>query len=207
MKKKTTQELKLISPPCPSVNHYLAYKAIMRGGRPLAISYKTEKAVKYQERFMKIVQQEAKKQGWKYSDNPFQHYYMDCVFYFDRIDCDANNYFKCMADAITMSEVVWPDDNQCCERVQGVFYDVENPRIEITIKPVEYIGIFKDADRLDDFCQTNCVGCIRYKRNCQLLAKAKEGRIQPEIKNDMCLARKPYKDKKENKKDGKEEDR
>jgi hypothetical protein len=186
------QVLKLVSPPCPSVNHYLEYKAIMRNGRPLAISYKTKVAMDYQDRFKKIVQQEAKKQGWKYSDNKFQHYYMDCVFYFSRVDCDANNYFKCMADAITMSGAVWPDDNQCCERVQGVFYDAINPRIEITITPVDYIGIFRDADQLNDFLDHNCVDCTLYKRNCQLLMAAKQGRIQPEINNMICSKCKPY---------------
>ena len=59
---------------------------------------------------------------------------MDCIFYFPRIDMDANNYFKCMADAITDAKTVWIDDVQLCERVQRIFYNTENPRVEITIK-------------------------------------------------------------------------
>ena len=47
---------------------------------------------------------------------------MDCIFYFDRVDKDANNSFKCLADAITDSESVWIDDTQLCERVQGIYF-------------------------------------------------------------------------------------
>lgn len=172
----------------------------MRGGKPLATSYKTKDAIVYQREFIKVVQTEAIKQGWEISSNPYQHYYMDCVFYFDRIDCDANNYFKCLADAITMSNVVWIDDNQLCERVQGIFYDRNDPRIEITITPVDYVGIFPDVAQLQKF-ESNCIGCTRYKRNCSLLVNAKQGRIQPEINEMICSDFKPYKDKKENKKD------
>lgn len=179
------KQLRLTSPMCPSVNHYLGYRAIMRNGRPLAMNYKTKEATNYQKEFVRTVQKEAIKQKWSISSNPYQHYYMDCWFYFDRVDCDANNYFKCLADAITMSSVVWIDDNQLCERVQGIYYDPENPRIEIIITPVDYIGIFKNADELDAFEKT-CVGCTRYKRNCRLLANAKQGRIQTEIQDGKC---------------------
>ena len=34
--------------------------------------------------------------------------------------------------------------------------------------------------------KSNCFGCSRYKRNCSVLQKAKEGRIQDEINNLMC---------------------
>lgn len=50
--------LKLISPLPPSVNHYLAYRAIMKNGRPMAMSYKTPEAVKYQKDFIEYVEQE-----------------------------------------------------------------------------------------------------------------------------------------------------
>ena len=104
-----------------------------------------------------------------------------------------------MADAITDSKLVWIDDKQLCERVQGVYYDKENPRVEITITPVDYRGIFEDAAQLESFIDNNCVGCMRYKKNCRLLSRAKEGRIQPEIHDQMCQWLQDYRDKKENK--------
>ena len=151
----------------------------------MAMSYKKLEALKYQRQIIKYVKDEAQKQGWVVSDKKTQHYYMDCVFYFARTDMDCNNYFKVLADAITDSGVVWIDDTQLCERVQGIFYDTENPRIEISIKEVDYIGVFENASQLAQF-EANCVGCTRYKRNCSLLNKAKEGRIQDEIQNGVC---------------------
>lgn len=181
----------------PSVNHYLAYRVIKRGGRSIGMSYKVQSAVDYQEELIKQVQKAVLEQNWKISSDPHVHYYMDCVFYFKYRGCDANNYFKCLADAITMSNCVWIDDSQLCERVQGMFYDAENPRIEIEIRPVEYIGIFKNAAHLEKF-EKRCVGCVRYARNCSILAASKIGRIKPEIKDEMCLK---YKRRKKDKKE------
>lgn len=183
------QELKLTSPIPPSVNHYLGWRAILKNGRPMAMSYKKPEALKYQKDFSEYVKSEVKKQGWTKSENKYQHYYMDCIFYFDRVDKDANNSFKCLADAITDSGVVWIDDTQLCERVQGIYYDSNNSRVEITIHEVDYIGVFKNASQLEEF-ETNCIGCNRYKRNCSILQKAKEGRIQEQICDGSCLQRK-----------------
>lgn len=157
----------------------------MQGGKPTAMSYKTSEAVKYQCAFADYVIHEAEKQGWKRSTAISQHYYMDCIFYFPRRDMDCNNYFKCMADAITNSCAVWIDDRQLCERVQGLYFDTQNPRIEIEIKPVDYIGVFSDASQLEQF-EHNCISCTRYKRNCSLLKNAKLGIIQQEITNGVC---------------------
>lgn len=180
------QELKLVSPIPPSVNHYLAYRAIMRGGKPLAMSYKTAEAVRYQCAFTDYVREEAEKQGWVYHDDTSRHYYMDCMFYFPRTDMDCNNYFKCMADAITNSGVVWKDDRQLCERVQGIWYDRENPRIELTIRPVDYIGVFENASQLSEF-ERRCVCCKRYSRNCSLLKAYKDGFVMDELSGMECL--------------------
>lgn len=174
------QKLYLTSPIPPSVNHYLGYRAVMMKGKPMVMPYKKSEAVKYQKEFAEYVKEQVKTQSWIMSDNKSQHYYMDCVFYFARTDKDANNYFKCMADAITDTGCVWIDDTQLCERVQGIFYDVENPRVEITIYPVEYCGIFSTVSYLNLF-KNKCQTCKRYKRNCSILKKAQEGKIQSEI--------------------------
>ena len=165
------KKLKLISPIPPSVNHYLGYRAIMKSGRSMAASYVTAEAKKYKTNFTLYVKDQARKQGYKMSENPYQHYYVDCVFYFDRTDRDSNNYMKVILDAITESGCVWIDDNVVCERVQAVYYDKTNPRIELEIYPVDYIGIFDNASALKNF-ENRCVGCVRYTRNCSLLQKA-----------------------------------
>ena len=185
MTNRNMSELKLISAIPPSVNHYLAYRAIMKNGKPMAMSYKTPEAVKYREEFADYVCAEVRKQGWEHEVNKSQHFYVDAVFYFPQVDLDANNYFKVMLDAITDTQMIWADDNVVCERVQAIYYDSDNPRVELTIHPVDYIGVFENASQLEKF-KSNCIGCKRYKRNCSLLKRAIEGRIQKEIHDGLC---------------------
>ena len=149
------------------------------------MSYCTHEAKDYKKWFTQYVQEEAAKQEWEFIDNIYQHFYVDAVFYFPRLDQDSSNYYKILLDAITDSRVVWLDDNAACERTQGVYYDAINPRIEIVIHPVEYVGIFKNKDILNTF-EEKCRRCTRYKRNCSLLRNAKEGRIQEEIADGEC---------------------
>lgn len=179
------QILKLTSPiPC-SVNHYLGTRVVTKNGKPMAIVYETGDAKKYKKEFSKYIENQVKLQNWKMSENKTQHIYCDCVFYFDRVDKDCNNYFKLLLDSITESELVWIDDNVVCERVNRIYYDSSNPRIELEIYPVDYIGIFDNQEQLDCF-EEKCKTCTRYNRNCSILNKAKEGRIQEEICNFVC---------------------
>lgn len=179
------KKLVFTSPIPPSVNHYLAYRTIIKNGKPMAMSYKTKEAKSYQKDIIELLNEEIPKQNWKKSENKFQHYYMDVVFYFPRIDMDANNYFKCLADAITDSGLVWIDDTQLCERVNGIYYDSINPRMEITIHPVNYIGVFPDRNSFDNFIE-KCETCKRYCRNCSILKKSKEGCITGEVTSLEC---------------------
>ena len=186
------KELHLVSPIPPSVNHYLAYRAVMKNGRAIGMSYKTPEAIKYREEFARYVKCEVEKQGWDVPLDKYRHFYIDTIFYFPATNFDANNYFKVMLDAITDTQLIWLDDNVTCERVQAIYYDCDNPRMEITIKPVDYIGVFDDAPQMEAFV-SNCIGCTRYSRNCSILRQAKEGRIQDEIADGVCAKYKPTK--------------
>lgn len=179
------KELYLISPIPPSVNHYLAYRAVIKNGRPYAVSYKTPEAIKYREEFANYVRSEVVRQNWEFTPNKTRHFYVDTIFYFPATNLDANNYFKVMLDAITDTKMIWLDDNVTCERVQAIYYDPKNPRIEIKIHPVDYIGVFENAPQMESFI-SRCIGCIRYTRNCRILRQAKEGRIQEEITDGVC---------------------
>lgn len=188
-------ELKLTSPIPPSVNHYMAYRVINRNDKPTAMSYKTKISTTYRSDFASYVESEAHAQGWQTIDNPAQHYYVDGYFYFPKTNMDCNNYWKVMLDAITDTGIVWSDDNVVCERAQRIMYDAQNPRIELVIHPVEYLGIFDNAQQLAEF-EAGCADCKRHNRNCSILAKALQGRIQPEITNMTCLKYSKLKEKK-----------
>lgn len=151
----------------------------------MAMSYETGEAKKYKKEFIRYIADEVRKQGYNLEPNKTQHFYIDAIFYFDRVDKDPNNYWKCLLDAITETQLIWIDDNVACERVNRIYYDSINPRIELKIYPADYIGVFDNATQLEEF-ESYCVGCTRYKRNCSLLNKAKVGRIQEEIKDGIC---------------------
>lgn len=178
-------ELHLTSSIPPSVNHYLGYRAIIKDGKPLAVSYVTPETIRYKSKLREYIAEEVEKQHWTLKPNKTQHFYVDTVFYFDRVDRDSNNYFKVLLDAITETKLIWMDDNVALERVNRIYYDAQNPRIELTIRPVEYIGIFDSASQMDTFI-SRCVGCTRFSQNCSILQKAKRGKIQPDIKNLIC---------------------
>ena len=119
----------------------------------------------YKKKFKKIIEEQVKLQNWDLEVNSTQHFNIDAVFYFDRIDKDCANYEKCLDDTITETQLIWKDDNVALFRPQRIYYDSENPRIELTIYPVDYIGVFNNASQLDEF-KHHCIGCKRYKRNC-----------------------------------------
>lgn len=165
----------------------------MKGGKPMAVCFKTEESRKYQKQFLPYLKEQVKLQGWEKSDNKYQHYIVECDFYFPRVDMDCNNYWKLLADTITESEVVWIDDTQMCERVRSIHIDRNNPRIELTIRPVDYIGIFDNATHLEEF-ENKCIHCSRYREGkCSILVKSKEGRILEEVTEGICTS---YKEKK-----------
>ena len=178
--------LNLTSPIPLSVNHYIKPRPFIKNGKAIVTLYEAVEAKRYKKDFVKYIREQVLQQKFVHIPNKAQHFYVDCVFYFDRIDKDANNYFKLLLDAITDSQCVWLDDNTACERVQAIYYDSKNPRIEITIHPVDYIGVFKNQEQLDKF-EDNCIRCTRYKeRKCSILCRAIEGRIQDEVHDYIC---------------------
>lgn len=180
------KELHITSPIPPSVNHYTAARCVIKNGRPLSIVYKTKEAVLYQTNFKEAVAQAVKEQCWNTDLDTPRHFYVDAVFYMDKKHRDCNNTWKCMLDAITDTQLVWPDDDVVCERVKKILYDPVNPRVELCIHYVDYIGVFDTEAQFEAFKARNCIDCKRYKRNCTLLKNAMNGRVQDEIDGFVC---------------------
>ena len=179
------------------MNHYLKPRSflIYKNGKPVpqVTMYETKEAKDYKKKFIKHIKEQVKLQDWEKSDNRFQKYFVDCTFYFPRIDMDSNNMYKLLLDSFTESECIWVDDTQSCERTQGIFYDSENPRIIIEIRPVDFVGIFPTNEQLQIF-KSNCITCSRYRDGrCSILVKSLEGRIQKEINDLTCGKFKPKK--------------
>ena len=138
----------------------MGYRAIMKNGKPLAVQYKTSDTTSFQKEFSRILSDAVLNQGWKPPTEEGKHFYVDATFYFPRTRMDSNNYWKVLLDTITDTKLIWADDDVVCERTQGIFYDKLNPRIELVIHPVKYIGVFEDSlhleDKLLDYFQNHC---------------------------------------------------
>ena len=148
--------------------------------------YPSKETVAFKKSFIPYVVEEVSKQNWEMDQTGLQHYYVHWTVYFPRIDMDVSNQDKVIIDSITESEVVWKDDNVVCNRVDHIYYDSSNPRIELTIVPVDYIGVFENDEHLNSF-QEKCKECKRYSNNCSILRKLIEGRIIEEYQDNECI--------------------
>jgi Holliday junction resolvase RusA-like endonuclease len=136
----------------------------------------------------KYAKQQLKKSEWDYEYTKDHYIYMDIVFYWNRAGRDDNNAFKLLHDSL--QKIVYENDSKILTRTQRMFIDQNNPRIEIELSYVPYIGIFDNEIEMANF-ESVCKDCKRYGRNCSILKAAKEGRIQEDIivEGDMhkCL--------------------
>lgn len=177
------KELKLVVDEFISVNHYLGYRAVPKGKKAIVVAYTTAEAKKFKKKFEEYAKEQVKLQKWDIEQTRDKHHYMECIFYFPRTDMDEQNYFKLMSDCL--NGIAYIDDSKVLTRTHRIYYDNKNARIEITIRPTEYIGIFNNEIHMNEF-EENCKQCKRYKNNCSILRKAKEGRIQEEIEDFVC---------------------
>lgn len=192
------QTLKLICKDFISVNHYMSYRAIKRGKFHTVMAYKPKATKDFEKTFGEYVREEIKKQGWiKPSKDKFVN--LNTIFYFPRVDMDAQNYFKSLCDILT-SNGVWEDDNIVLEKVNRIYYDNVNPRIELVITVSNHVGIFDSKEEYKRFIHTYCDNCTRggkigQKGGCSIYRNATESRIQEEIpmttkeemQNKKCL--------------------
>lgn len=132
-------------------------------------------------------------QDWDYEYTKENYLYLDTVIYFNRKGRDDNNIYKLLND--TLEGICFENDSRVLVRTQKILYDTQNPRVEIKIHPVEYIGIFDSQQELDQF-ENKCQSCSRYlKGRCSILQDGKEARVRKEVDLDSktCIS---YKEKK-----------
>jgi len=168
----------------PSVNNYLRPSAKIVDGdtdnpKAMVHMYETKEAKDFKKIFGAYLKREVKKQGWNIDLTKEGHWYLDVVFVQSRTNEDNNNYFKILCDS--MKDIVIDDDKNLLVRPQMVLYNAKSPSFKAVLHRVNYIGVFKNEHIHDKFVEDNCLGCKRYNRNCSILRKAKEGRIQEDI--------------------------
>lgn len=144
----------------------------------------------------KLIQLEAIKQlqsqEWDYEWTKTNYIYQDCYIYMNRAGRDDNNIFKLLNDSL--EKIVYDNDSHVLTRTQRILIDSENPRVELSISQVPFRGIFDTEEQMKQF-EEKCKTCKRYKNNCSILKKAKEGRIQKEIDENLnCIKYKKIKE-------------
>ncbi|TVX85962.1 RusA family crossover junction endodeoxyribonuclease [Paenibacillus agilis] len=131
---------------------------------------------------------------WDYEWTKENFVYQDTIIYFARRGSDDNNIYKLLNDSL--EGITYDNDSRVLVRTQRIVYDSQNPRIEVSIKPVEFIGIFENAETLEGF-QKDCEGCSKYRKgSCSILKDSIAGTVREEIgsiHNPICTA---YKEKK-----------
>jgi hypothetical protein len=177
-------QLKLIVPLPTSINklyinQYNPHTKVFTGKTIMS-----EEGRKRKTEIQKEAKRQMKDQNWDYEYTKDNYVYMDMYITFNRKGRDDNNILKLLNDSL--EGIVYENDSRVLTRTQRILYDKDNPRVELIFTPVDYIGIFNDANQFKQF-EKRCKTCRRYSRNCSILRKAIEGRVQDEIQDLVCL--------------------
>lgn len=143
----------------------------------------TQKGKMCKKNIQKATKKQIKKQTWDYEWTKTNFLYLDAIIYFNQMGRDDNNIYKLLCDSL--EKICYDNDSRVLIRTQRLFYDSKDPKVEVFLTPVDYIGIFDSEQDLNDFV-ANCETCrYYYGGKCSVLNKAKEGRIQEEINEEI----------------------
>jgi Holliday junction resolvase RusA-like endonuclease len=180
-------ELKLVLPLPVSLNQlYInkySYNPKTKRSEPTGARILSKAGMMSKKLIQKAANKQITKQTWDYEWTKNNFLYMDATIYFNRTNRDDNNIYKLLCDAL--EKIVYDNDSRILIRTQRIYYTTTEPRVELYIHAVDYIGIFDDEAQLHSF-ESVCKSCKRYGNNCSILSKAKEGRIQEEIVDMVC---------------------
>jgi Holliday junction resolvase RusA-like endonuclease len=167
------KQLKLTLPLPASVNH-------IYGRNKFGSTYLKKEGKDYKKINGLYIQQEVIKQG-RVKLLEEQYCYLDEIVYMNSKGRDSDNLKKLTQDTITESEVVWFDDTFCLPRTNRIYIDSTNPRLEITITPIDMIGIF-DSERDYFNFENQCKTCSQYRNGkCGVLRDSKDNRITESV--------------------------
>lgn len=125
-------------------------------------------------------------QDWDYDYTLEGYCYLDTVIYFQRRGTDDNNIYKLLCDAL--EKICYDNDSRILIRTQRIMYSTHNPRVEVKITPVEYVGVFDNLEALYAF-EDNCKNCSRYRKgSCSILKDSVAGteREELDVKSQSC---------------------
>lgn len=177
----------------PSVNNYQDYRVRKFGKRFRVEAYPTDDTKAFYHRALDILEEETFKQQWK-TPLPEVFVEVEVDIYLRIAKSDADNYFKCTLDALEKSGVV-VNDCFIIPKVNNVFIDKDNPRVELRIKKLEKTGIFLNEEEMEKFKENNCKECTRRRKtHCVVFKGFMENRVHDLDEEGNCKHKKSYKE-------------
>lgn len=194
-------ELKLILPVPVSINalymNQFMYNPRTRKREPTGARILTKEGEACKKEIQKQATEQMKHQDWDYEwtagKNNFL--YQDAYIFFNRRGRDPDNIYKLLNDSL--EGIVYENDSRVLVRTRKILFDKDNPKVELIITPVEYVGVFKSQKDANVF-ESNCSGCTRYLNGrCSILQDSISGTIREEISEvDGSIVCNTYKEKK-----------
>lgn len=174
----------------PGVNTYKKYRVIFQGGRNVALPYLTKEALDFKEYMKMACKRFQAETGW---EKPTKDKYilMELIFYMNKHGRDADNHIKLIQDALQENNIV-ENDSKIIPRVKRLYVDKDNPRVIIKLSVLPWVGVFIDETTRNDFIESNCMDCKRFKRNCSILKTLDDNKIHEvvDLKNKICKNKK-----------------
>lgn len=178
-------ELKLILPVPTSINalyvNQFRWDARSRSRVPTGGRILSKAGEKSKEQIQFHAKKQLAEQDWDYewTEGKNNFLYQDAIIYFSRRGRDDNNVYKLLNDSL--ENIAYDNDSRVLVRTQKILYDTKNPRMELTLTPVSYIGIFDSQLDANDF-ENDCMNCTRYLNGrCSILVDSLAGTVREEI--------------------------
>lgn len=181
-------ELKLVLPVPVSINslyiNQYRYNPRTRRREPSGARILSKEGEKCKEEIQRLAKEQMKDSKWdfKWTEDKNNFLYQDAVIYFSRRGRDDNNVYKLLNDSL--EGISYDNDSRVLVRTQKIMFDKENPRIELTLTPVDYVGVFESKEEALEF-EERCYDCRRYlDGRCSILTASLSGEIKPEVSFD-----------------------
>lgn len=176
-------ELKLVLPVPISINklyvNQYSFNPQSRRREPTGARVLSSAGQKRKDEIQFHTKQQMKNQEWDYEWTKTGFLYQDAIFHFARRGTDDDNAYKLLKDSL--EKICFDNDSRVLVRTQKIVYDSKNPRVEVTLIPVDFVGIFDSQVKADAF-EDGCKGCTRYlDSRCSILVDSLAGTVREEI--------------------------
>lgn len=178
-------ELKLTLPVPVSINklyiNEYRFNPVTRRREPTGARILSKEGEKSKQAIQEAAKEQLKDQSWDYewTEDKNNFLYQDAIIYFSRRGRDDNNVYKLLNDSL--EGIVYDNDSRVLVRTQKILFDKDNPRMELTLVPVDYVGIFNSEDEYIEF-ESNCQSCTRFRNGrCSILSDSYNGTVREEV--------------------------